>query len=830
MRVLKFGGSSVANAGRIASVIEIVKRANHAEAPLTVVVSAFSGVTDALLGMVRQAAVGDEAYLARADALREQHRAAAGELCGTLGGEFAAGLEAMHADLVKLLQGAALLREASAQTLDQVAGFGERNSAFIIAHAMCAKGLPAQFLDARRVIRTDAHFGAAHVDVAATDAAVAAHYASHAILQVVTGFIGSTKDNQTTTLGRGGSDYTAAILAASLRASVVEIWTDVDGVMTADPRKVARAFSIPKMTYAEALEMSHFGAKVIYPPTILPALKNNIPLLIKNTFNPAHPGTLVSHESPEAGTAVRGISSVSHVALLTLQGSGMVGVPGTAARLFAGLAQHDVNVILITQGSSEHSITFAVTPEAAAIAKHAVQAAFALELASKLVEPVRVETDMAVVAVIGEGMRTRPGVAGRLFSALGANGINTVAITQGSSELNISVVIPRLDEGKALAALHEAFFLSKTKELNLFLIGTGVVGKTLLAQIDMHADFLRQHRGVQVNVIAIADSKRMVFDRQGLPLANWTQRLAADGRPTSLPAFVDEMIACRLPSSIFIDCTASEAVPALYSDILQASISISTPNKIAMSSDLARSRELKALAERRGVILGYETNVGAGLPVITTLNDLLQSGDRIIKLEGVLSGSLSYVFNHWKPGTPFSALVAQAKSLGYTEPDPRQDLSGHDVRRKLLILGRECGLPLLQDNVTIDNFIVNGAGHGAAAFAAPDAATFMNELAACDDALGEKLAEATASDRVLRFAASLDHGRARIGVQAFEREHPFASLGGSENMLVFTTERYKDRPLVIRGPGAGADVTAAGVFAEVLRIGATLFSGRSNSW
>lgn len=827
MRVLKFGGSSVANASRIAGVIDILKEAHAKAERFTVAVSAFSGVTDMLLAMARKAAANDASFGDDLAALQKKHESAAVELCGTGNAVLATGLAELHAELTKFLQGAALLREASKQTLDQVASFGERNSAFIIAHALAAKGVPAEFLDARAVIRTDANFGAARVDVAATNAAIAAHYAKHTAPQVVTGFIGSTKDGQTTTLGRGGSDYTAAIFAAALSASVVEIWTDVDGVMTADPRKVQRAFSIPKMTYAEALEMSHFGAKVIYPPTILPALKNNIPLLIKNTFNPTHPGTLISHDNPNDGAAVRGISSVSQVALLTLQGSGMVGVPGTAARLFAGLAKHDVNVIIITQGSSEHSITFAVPPDTAQIAKAAVEEAFALELAAKLVEPIRVETQLAAVAVIGEGMRTRPGIAGRLFSALGANGINTVAIAQGSSELNISVVVPKLDEGKAIAALHEAFFLSKTKELNLFLIGTGVVGKTLLAQIGNNAEFLRQKRGIDVRVIAIADSKRMAFDTKGIALANWQQAVAASPTATDLSAFVERMKECRLPSSIFIDCTASDAVPALYEAILQASISISTPNKIAMSSDLARHQRLKETAELRGVALGYETNVGAGLPVITTLYDLLQSGDRILKLEGVLSGSMSYVFNHWNASTPFSALVTKAKDLGYTEPDPREDLSGFDVRRKLLILGRECGLPLVEGDVTIEDFIANSSTRGRAALAATDAATFLRELAACDAELAAKLAEATQGQQVLRFVASLDHGRASIGVKAYPADHPFAALQGSENMLVFTTERYKDRPLVIRGPGAGADVTAAGVFAEVLRIGNTLLSGRS---
>lgn len=862
MRVLKFGGSSVANAQRIAGVIDIVMRRRNQGEALTVVVSAFSGVTDALLGMARAAAAGDHGYEDALASVRSKHLDAAAALCVDAAGTPVARLAdatatgvAMRCDeLATYLQGAALLREASKQTLDAVASFGERLSAYIVAQALVARGVAAGCLDARDVIVTDARFGAARVDEPATNAAIAAHYQAHAnTLWVVTGFIGSTPQRQTTTLGRGGSDYTAAIIAAALGpavVNVVEIWTDVDGVMTADPRKVARAFSLPAMTYAEALEMSHFGAKVIYPPTILPALRLGIPLLIKNTFRPEHPGTRISHQSPGDGAAVRGISSISQVALLTLQGSGMVGVPGTAARLFAGLAKHEVNVILITQGSSEHSITFAVTPDAAAVAKAAVEEAFALELAAKMVEPVRVETELAVVAVIGEGMKTRPGIAGRLFSALGANGINTVAIAQGSSELNISVVVPRLDEAKALAALHEAFFLSGTKELNLFVVGTGLVGKALLAQLARHGAFLREARGIDVRVIGIANSRRMCIDAAGVAPGAWEARLAADGeggtngateaqganRATAmdLDAFLARMRACRLPSSIFVDCSASDAVAARYEDVLGASISISTANKIAMSSGLPRYRALRALAEHKGVALGYETNVGAGLPVITTLGDLLLSGDRIIKLEGVLSGSMSYVFNHWDEATPFSALVRQARELGYTEPDPRLDLGGLDVRRKLLILARECGAAIEADDITLAPWLALGNADASVE-------AFLTQLGLQDAALAAKRRDLVAhagSGAVLRFVASFEPGlepggaapRAAIGVKAYPATHPFASLQGSENMLVFTTERYCDRPLVIRGPGAGADVTAAGVFAEVLRIGNTLFAGRNAAW
>ncbi len=804
--------------------VEIVRDIYRSGAPCTVVFSAFSGVTDTLLSLAKRAAEGDS-YEEDFEILCRKHTETVSALLGLSPPRaLLEKLDDNHQELARLLSGASLLREASARTIDHVASMGERDSALIISYALAAAGIPAQYLDARTLIETDARFGAARVNFEVSNAAIEAHYRSHTDVQVVTGFIGCTSDGHTTTLGRGGGDYTAAIVAAALQASVVEIWTDVDGVMTADPRRVPRAFSIPNMTYAEALEMSHFGAKVIYPPTILPALEKRIPLRIKNTFRPEHPGTLISHEKPLDNVAVRGVSSIPHVALLTLQGSGLVGVPGTAARLFAGLARHDVNVILITQGSSEHSITFAVTPDASAQAKSAVEEAFALELRAHLVEPIRVENDVAVVAIIGEGMRTRPGIAGRLFHALGRNGINTVAIAQGSSELNISVAIPKSEEKKAIAALHEAFFLSKTRELNVFLAGVGVVGGTLLKQIARTAETLRERRGVEVRVIGIANSKRVVFSEAGVALDQWQEKLV-QGETCDAAAFVKKMRATHLPNSIFIDCTASDQVPLFYEEILDANISISTCNKSAMSGSLARYQNLRALAERRGVFLGYETNVGAGLPVLTTLNDLVASGDRIVRLEGVLSGSMSYVFNSWQEGTRFSDLIRGAKELGYTEPDPRLDLTGADVAKKLLILARECGLALEKSDIVIDTFLP------AAILNEPSVDSFLAALEGHNSALEDKRRTAESKHSVLRLVATIDGETqsAGIAVREYAQEHPFAGLRGSENMIVFTTERYQDRPLVVRGPGAGAEVTAAGVFAEILRIGNSFFFDRSSS-
>ncbi len=814
MKVLKFGGSSVANASRIRNVLQILKRYYSEGERFTVVFSAFGGHTDLLIRMSRLAEKGDEAWKEAFGQLRQRHFDAAAELLDEpLRSEIWPQLEHSHEVLRNLLHGIFLVREASPRTMDYVLSFGERTSAFIITHALRSEGVPAAYLDARRIIKTDKHFGAARVLEELTCSLIREHYAQHPEIQVVTGFIGATKGGLTTTLGRGGSDYTAALLAAGLDASLIEIWTDVDGVLTADPRKVKKAFTIPALTYNEAMEMSHFGAKVIYPPTIQPALKKDIPIVIKNTFNPDFPGTRIAREVPPSPRAVKGISSISDIALLTLSGSGMVGVPGTAARLFGALAQAGINVILITQGSSEQSISFAVQPSDARKAKRRVEKEFAFELEKGAIEGVRLEENLAVVAIIGENMRYRPGIAGRLFQALGKNGINAVAIAQGSSELNISVVINREDESKALNALHEAFFLSDTKELHLFLVGVGLIGSTLLRQIEQQADWLREKSGLEIKITGLANSKKMLFDPEGIAPSEWKKRLDTEGEPMSMARFVAQMKALNLSNSIFVDNTASEKVASFYESILDASISISTPNKIATSSSYLQYQRLKQIAAKRGVPFMYETNVGAGLPVISTLTDLIQSGDRILKIEGILSGSLSFIFNNFKEGTRFSQIVREARKRGYTEPDPRTDLNGIDVRRKIIILARETGLPLEQKDVEIEYILPEEVRNAASV------EEFFQALEAADAHFDQLRQEAAAEGKVLRFAAVLENGRAAIRLLRAGPEHPFYNLSGSDNMIVFTTERYSERPLVVRGPGAGAEVTAAGVFAEIIRIG-----------
>ena len=814
MKVLKFGGSSVAKPERIRGIVDILKGYYTKGEKFTVVFSAFGGVTDSLIEMSALAAKGDEGYQSLFEAFSQRHFQAAEAL---LEEEYLKAalpeLQRNHDVLKNLLYGVFLVREASLRTMDYVLSFGERNCAYIISYVLRQSGINAAYLDARKIIKTDKSFGSAKVDFAQTYEKTREYYSQNPEIQVVTGFIGAAKGGLTTTLGRGGSDYTASLIAAGLGASVIEIWTDVNGVLTADPRKVKRAFTIPSMTYSEAMEMSHFGAKVIYPPTLQPALSHNIPLYIKNTFNPSFEGTYISNQAEPDAHAVKGISSISHVALLTLAGSGLFGVPGIAGRLFSSLAEGSINVILITQGSSEHSISFAIHPDMANRAKRRAEAEFEYEISMGIVDPVKIEDNLSVVAIIGENMRYQPGIAGRLFQALGKNGINAVAIAQGSSELNISVVINRTDEAKALNSLHEAFFLSDTKELHLFMVGVGLIGSTLIKQVREQSRFLKEKRGLEIRVVGLANSRKMLFDDSGIDLSSWQEQLQQSGLEMDITIFIGRMKELNLSNTIFVDNTANEKIANYYESILDSSISISTPNKIAASSGYLQYQRLKAIAAKRGVQFLYETNVGAGLPVISTLNDLINSGDRILKIEGVLSGSLSFIFNSFQPGTSFSEIVRQARALGYTEPDPRVDLNGIDVRRKLIILARETGLALEAKDVKIESILPEACQQ------AKGVESFFEEIAKADGYFTELLESAQAEGKVLRFAARLEDGRATIGLLKVEASHPFYTLSGSDNMIVFTTERYRERPLVVRGPGAGAEVTAAGVFAEIITIG-----------
>lgn len=811
MKILKFGGSSVATPARIQSVIEIVKP--YLKEDTAVVFSAFGGVTDVLIAISKLALEGDLEYKAKLAEVEKRHLAAVRELVSVQKQSgILAQVKFMMNELDDVLHGVFLVKERTSRTLDYVMSFGERLSAYIITEAFKDRGIVAEFLDARRVVRTDTHFGYAKVDFETTNKLIRDHFKNHQDLQIITGFIGTSETGETTTLGRSGSDYTAAIFAGALGASDLEIWTDVNGMMTADPRLVKKSFTVPQMSYEEAMELSHFGAKVIFPATMQPAMVNRIPIWIKNTFNPSFEGTVIHAESTN-GKMIKGISSMNGVSLLSLQGSGLLGVVGASMRLFATLAREHVNVILISQASSEHSICFAIESQYARQAKAAVEKEFQYEIRNEEIDEVGVEHDLSIIAVVGDGMKHSPGTSGRMFSGLGKNGINVIAIAQGSSERNISAVIRQADAAKALNALHEAFFLSDRKVLNVFLVGTGLIGNSLVNMIREQYGKLAKDSLLEINVIAAANSKKMLFNEEGLPPESCIGQMKQEGERMVMSTFVEKMISLNLPNGIFVDCTSSEEVTSHYEEILSANISIVTPNKKANSGSMDKYHALKNTAFKRGVKFLYETNVGAGLPVINTMNDLLLSGDKVISIEGVLSGTLNFIYSSFTEGKKFSDVVKEAKAKGYTEPDPRDDLSGMDVARKILILSRETGLPFELTDIEVENLVPADCQGDLSV------EQFFKALEKHDAAFEKLRAEATARKEKLRYMAVLKDGKVKVELGSVNEHHPFYSLSGSDNIILLTTERYHERPMVIRGPGAGAAVTAAGVFADIIRIG-----------
>lgn len=813
MKILKFGGSSVATAERIQNIANIVKPRIDAGEKLVLVFSALGGVTDMLIEMSTLASKGKEKYIALYHQFTDRHTKAMHQIFnGVPHDHIYDKLNENHNTLKDLLKGIYLIREASPRTMDYVLSFGERNANLIITEALRISNIDATYVDARHIIVTNKDFGNAKVNFKITDSKIVEYFEGIPTkVAVVTGFIGADLGGLTTTLGRGGSDYTAAILASALHAESLEIWTDVDGVLTSDPRKVKNAFTVPKMSYAEAMEMSHFGAKVIYPPTIQPALKKNIPIYIKNTFNPSFIGTRIDTETDHHfNSVIKGISALNDIALITIQGSGMMGAPGMSGRFFSALGSEKINVILITQASSEHSMSIAVKEIESAKALQILKETFQKEIDEGQIEKLKIENDLCIMAIVGEKMKNVPGIAGKLFKSLGKNGINIAAIAQGSSELNISFVIKKQDETKALNAIHDAFFLSETKKIHLYLVGIGLIGKTLLRQIFDHTNLLKTQNGLEIILCGIANSKKMLLHKDGIDLENCLNKLEELGQQSDMSLYTDIMIKHNQSNSVFIDASAHKLIPDQYKKILSASITVATPNKIAASSEYINYIDLKQTAKSNNVQFLYETNVGAGLPVISTIKNLVDSGDKVLKIEAVLSGSLNYIFSAFDGNHPFSHHVLLAKELGYTEPDPREDLSGQDVARKITILAREAGFPIEKEDVLIHPILSQKS------MISTTVEEFFNLLLIEDEALEQQRKVAYTQCSKLRFVATATADKVEIGLQPIDAQSPFYRLEGSDNMIVLTTERYKQRPLVIQGPGAGAEVTAAGVFAEIV--------------
>lgn len=805
IRILKFGGTSVADAGRMDRIVDLVL-AQAGEAESIVVVSAMGGVTQLLVEASDLAAAGNARYRQRMDAVLERCRAplralvAEADLAAVI-----AAVEGWANDLRDLLHGVSLVRECTPRTRDRILCFGELVSATLLAAAFRRRGHEATPCDARALVRTDAEFGRASVDMAATRALVLRHFAESRGIQVVTGFIAATAEGETTTLGRGGSDYTAALLGALLDAERVEIWTDVDGVMSADPRLVPGAFSLPALTYEELLELSHFGAKVVYPPSVHPARQKGIPLLIRNTLNPAFPGTLVgAAQAPLDERPVRGISSIREVALLRLEGDGMVGVPGVAERLFRSLARHAISVILISQASSEHSICFAVEPSSVPRARRAIQDEFHLERGAGLVDELSVETDVSVIAVVGSGMRERPGVAGRLFSVLGRRGINVRAIAQGSSELNISLVVSRSQVEAAVRVLHDAYF-APSGEVRIYLAGVRNVGGELIRQLSAVAQAPHDGGPLALRLAGVANSKRAAVHGGGLSWDGWRSALASATEDAR--ALVDAALSDPAEVRVFVDCTADAALPEAYPALLAAGVPVVAANKKGFAGS-----STAWTARRRGPMARsyLEATVGAGLPVLGTVEHMVRTGDRILSAECVLSGTMAYLFSQVMEGRRFSDAVVEARALGYTEPDPRDDLCGQDVLRKLVILSREIGWAIEPGDVTVGPVL---PGEGWERLSVDAFLARLPEVDAHFEALRRDVA---ASGGRLCFLAEAEEGRASVAVRVVEPGHPCHSLSGTDNMVALRTDRYAS-PLVIRGAGAGKEVTASAVLADILR-------------
>lgn len=813
MKILKFGGTSVGSVNSILSIVEIVKKEKEQNNPIVLVVSAMNGMTNLLSKMAQDASVGDF-KVEDLVLFQEKHF----EIVRTLidvknQNPIITKLKLLLNELEELLQGVEALQELSSQSNDLIISYGEQCSTLMVSKILEQSVDNVKPVNASQYILTDNHFGQAQVneEVSFQNIKKLVEENPNSLL-VVTGFIAANKNGRTTTLGRGGSDYTAALFGAALNANEIQIWTDVDGMMTADPRLVKKAFSLQNLSYTEAMELSYFGAKVIYPPTMTPAFKLNIPILIKNTFNQDFPGTKIQLQSVAARFPIKGISSVNKISLINIKGSGLVGKLGFSGRLFSLLAQHHINIVLITQSSSEHSITLAINQSDIENAKQLIDDEFSLEIDAERLEPVEVEQHLAIIAIVGENMKQTTGISGKLFYALGRNGINVRAIAQGSSEYNISVVINEKDLSKALNAVHDAFFNHLNKTIHVFNVGVGNIGSTFLKQLQKQKDFLAENNDIEIKLVGLANSKKMAFDENGIDLSNWKQALEQSDSEANLTDFILKMKQFNLPNCVFIDNTASSHLPEYYKQIFEASISVVTCNKIANSSLYNNYLELKQTARKYGVNFMYETNVGAGLPIVSVLKDLQMSGDKIVKIEAILSGTISYIFNHFKGDASFGDVVKEAQELGYTEPDPRDDLSGVDFMRKMLILARDAGHQVEAEDVEIASILPQKC------LDANSVEEFYTSLQEENSYFEDIKKKAEEGQKAIRYIGVLENGKISISLDLVNDQHPFYSLSGSDNIISFTTERYKERPLVVKGPGAGAEVTAAGVFADLVNV------------
>ena len=807
MKVMKFGGTSV---GSVDSILKVKQIVEAAEEPVIVVVSALCGITDKLINTSQMAANGDAEYEKEYREIVNRHI----EMVYTVipAGEGRTVLldkvNELLSELKDIFQGIYLIKDLSSKTSATIVSYGERLSSIIAATLI--KG--AVWYDSRNFIKTEKKHAKHILDSELTTSLVKETFDEIPQVALVPGFISTDKNSgEVTNLGRGGSDYTASIIAASLNAASLEIWTDVDGFMTADPRVISTAYTINELSYVEAMELCNFGAKVVYPPTIYPVCHKNIPILIKNTFNPEAPGTIIKQEVDSGSKAIKGISSINDTTLITVTGLGMVGVIGVNFRIFKALAQNGISVFMVSQASSENSTSIGVRNQDAALACEVLNEEFAKEIEMGEISPVVAEMNLATIAIVGENMKHTPGIAGKLFGTLGRNGISVIACAQGASETNISFVVEAKSLRKSLNVIHDSFFLSEYQVLNLFICGTGTVGGSLIEQIRCQQQKLMQERGLKLKVVGIADGHRALFTRAGIDLASYREEMEEKGIPSSAAVLHDEIIGMNIFNSVFVDCTASAEVASLYKEFLMHNISVVAANKIAASSDYSIYSELKQIARRRGVKFLFETNVGAGLPIINTINDLINSGDKILKIEAVLSGTLNYIFNKISADVPFSQTIKMAQEERYSEPDPRIDLSGKDVIRKLVILAREAGYKLEQTDVEKHLFVPSDFFEG-------PLEEFWKKVPSLDADFEARRRKLESENKRWRFVAKLENGKGSVSLQEVDSKHPFYGLEGSNNIILLTTERYKEYPMMIQGYGAGASVTAAGVFADIMSI------------